>query len=33
MTPLKSLERIENELIPYYPLGEFKVKEGVTDVS
>lgn len=29
MTPLKAIERIENELIPYYPLGEFKIKEGV----
>lgn len=29
MTPLKALERIENELIPYYPLGEFKIKEGI----
>jgi 2-oxoglutarate ferredoxin oxidoreductase subunit beta len=29
MPPLKALERIENELIPYYPLGEFKIKEGV----
>ncbi len=29
MPPLKALERIENELIPYYPIGEFKIKEGV----
>lgn len=29
LPPLKALERIETELIPYYPLGEFKIKEGV----
>ncbi|MCD6168752.1 MAG: 2-oxoglutarate oxidoreductase [Caldisericia bacterium] len=29
MTPIEALDRIEKELIPYYPLGEFKVKEGV----
>lgn len=27
MTPLKSMERIEKELIPYYPLGELKTRE------
>ncbi|MBC7194515.1 MAG: 2-oxoglutarate oxidoreductase [Caldisericia bacterium] len=29
LPPLKALDRIETELIPYYPLGEFKIKEGV----
>ena len=24
MTPIKAMERIENELVPYYPLGVFK---------
>lgn len=24
LAPVKAMERIENELIPYYPLGEFK---------
>ncbi|SHH10473.1 2-oxoglutarate ferredoxin oxidoreductase subunit beta [Thermosyntropha lipolytica DSM 11003] len=27
MSPLKALERVEKEMIPYFPLGEFKVKE------
>ena len=27
MTPLKAMDRIEQELIPYYPLGEFKTRE------
>lgn len=27
MSPLKAMERIENELIPYYPLGELKTRE------
>jgi 2-oxoglutarate ferredoxin oxidoreductase subunit beta len=25
LTPLQSIERIEKEMIPYYPLGEFRV--------
>jgi len=28
LTPLQSIERIEKELIPYYPLGEFKKREA-----
>lgn len=28
MTPVKAMERIESEIIPYYPLGEFKTKEA-----
>ena len=24
LTPVKAMERIEKELIPYYPIGEFK---------
>ena len=27
LTPIKAMERIENELVPYYPLGEFKKRE------
>jgi 2-oxoglutarate ferredoxin oxidoreductase subunit beta len=27
MTPLQSLERVNNELIDYYPLGEFKTRK------
>ncbi|HZJ84261.1 MAG TPA: thiamine pyrophosphate-dependent enzyme [Syntrophomonadaceae bacterium] len=26
MSPLEALKRLENEMIPYYPLGEYKVK-------
>lgn len=26
MNPLEALKRLENEMIPYYPLGEYKVK-------
>jgi 2-oxoglutarate ferredoxin oxidoreductase subunit beta len=29
INPVNSLSRIENETIPYYPLGEFKVLEGI----
>lgn len=28
LSPLKSLERIENEVIPYYPMGELVKREG-----
>jgi 2-oxoglutarate ferredoxin oxidoreductase subunit beta len=28
LTPQKSIERIERELIPYFPLGVFKEKKG-----
>ncbi|KDR96478.1 2-oxoglutarate ferredoxin oxidoreductase subunit beta [Peptoclostridium litorale DSM 5388] len=28
MTALKAMERVEKELIPYYPLGEFKKREA-----
>ena len=28
MTPVQSMERIEKEIVPYYPLGEFKTKEA-----
>lgn len=28
LTPLQALERIEKEIIPYYPLGEFKLRGG-----
>jgi hypothetical protein len=24
MSPVKAVERVSNELIPYFPLGEFK---------
>lgn len=27
LTPVNAMERIENELVPYYPLGEFKKRE------
>ena len=27
MTPVKSVERIKNEMIKYFPLGEFKDKK------
>ncbi|WP_138309541.1 MULTISPECIES: thiamine pyrophosphate-dependent enzyme [unclassified Clostridium] len=27
LSPVKAMERIENKLIPYYPLGEFKKRE------
>ena len=27
LTPVKAMERIESELVPYYPLGEFKKRE------
>ncbi|MBO8159535.1 thiamine pyrophosphate-dependent enzyme [Thermosyntropha sp.] len=27
MNPIEALERVEREMIPYFPLGEFKVKE------
>ncbi|MDD3137895.1 MAG: thiamine pyrophosphate-dependent enzyme [Lachnospiraceae bacterium] len=30
LDPIKAMERIDNELIAYYPLGEFK-KRGVTE--
>ena len=29
MTPKESLKFIEERMIPYYPLGDFKVKDGV----
>ncbi|MGC8825623.1 MAG: thiamine pyrophosphate-dependent enzyme [Anaerolineae bacterium] len=29
MTPIESLEWIEKHMLPYYPLGDFKVAEGV----
>jgi 2-oxoglutarate ferredoxin oxidoreductase subunit beta len=28
MTPLQAIDRIEKELIPYYPIGEFKTREA-----
>lgn len=28
VTPLQAMERIEKEIIPYYPLGEYKKREG-----
>jgi 2-oxoglutarate ferredoxin oxidoreductase subunit beta len=28
LTPKKSIERIEKELIPYFPLGVFKERKG-----
>lgn len=28
MSPLDALKRLEDEMIPYYPLGEYKVKEA-----
>ena len=27
LSPVKAMQRIEDELIPYYPLGEFKKRE------
>ena len=27
VTPIKAMEHIESELVPYYPLGEFKKRE------
>ncbi len=29
MSPLQAMKRIEDELIPYFPLGEFKTREEV----
>lgn len=29
LSPKESLDRVQNEMIPYYPLGEIKVPEGV----
>lgn len=29
MSPVAAADRIENEVIPYYPLGELVKKEGV----
>ena len=29
MTPLEALKFVEEEMTPVYPLGEFKVPEGV----
>ena len=29
MTPLESLKWVENNMLPYYPLGDYKVAEGV----
>ena len=28
MTPIKSIERIKNEMEQYFPVGEFKEKKG-----
>jgi 2-oxoglutarate ferredoxin oxidoreductase subunit beta len=28
LSPMQAMERIEKELIPYYPLGELKTREG-----
>lgn len=28
LSPMKAMERIEKELIPYYPLGEIKARKG-----
>lgn len=28
MTPVQAMDRIEKEIVPYYPLGEFKTKEA-----
>jgi 2-oxoglutarate ferredoxin oxidoreductase subunit beta len=27
LTPLQSIKKIQDEMIPYYPLGEFKTPE------
>ena len=27
LSPIKAMERIEKELIPYYPIGELKARE------
>jgi 2-oxoglutarate ferredoxin oxidoreductase subunit beta len=32
MTPIESLEWIEKNMLPYYPLGDFKVAEGVENL-
>ena len=29
MTPMESLEFIKERMIPYYPLGDYRVAEGV----
>jgi 2-oxoglutarate ferredoxin oxidoreductase subunit beta len=29
LTPVESMERVRKEVMPYFPLGEFKVVEGV----
>ncbi len=31
LSPLKALERIENEVIPYYPMGELVKREGTAN--
>ena len=28
LSPLDAMERIEKEIIPYYPIGEFKGRKG-----
>jgi 2-oxoglutarate ferredoxin oxidoreductase subunit beta len=27
LTPLQAIKKIQDEMIPYYPLGEFKTSE------
>ena len=31
LSPVKSLERIKNEVVPYYPMGELVRREGAKD--
>ena len=33
MTPEDSLQWIEDRMIPYYPLGDFKVSQTITDAK
>jgi 2-oxoglutarate ferredoxin oxidoreductase subunit beta len=33
MTPIESLEFVEERMLPYYPLGDYKVKDEVKDLK
>jgi 2-oxoglutarate ferredoxin oxidoreductase subunit beta len=32
MTPLESMEWVESDMIPYYPLGDYKVIDAVKEL-
>jgi 2-oxoglutarate ferredoxin oxidoreductase subunit beta len=33
MTPVQSLKWIEERMVPYYPLGDYKVSPGVAEIK